>query len=154
MNWYKNTPEKAITELKSDIAGLSSTEAQTRLEKYGPNELVEKSGRTPFQIFWSQLTETMVLILIAAAIVAAALGDTKDAIAIIAIVLLFAILGFVQEYRAERAMAALKQMAVPTVKVFRDGKLSEISARELVPGDVVQLETGNLPINFFGDLIQ
>ena len=144
MNWHKAKTEKLLEEFKTDATGLSSVDVQARLAKYGLNELVEKGGRTPFQIFWSQLTETMVLILIAAAIVAAALGDTKDAIAIIAIVLLFAILGFVQEYRAERAMAALKQMAVPTVKVFRDGKLSENSARELVPGDIVQLETGNL----------
>jgi P-type Ca2+ transporter type 2C len=144
MNWHKAKTEKLLEEFKTDATGLSSVDVQARLAKYGLNELVEKGGRTPFQIFWSQPTETMVLILIAAAIVAAALGDTKDAIAIIAIVLLFAILGFVQEYRAERAMAALKQMAVPTVKVFRDGKLSEISVRELVPGDIVQLETGNL----------
>jgi Ca2+-transporting ATPase len=144
MNWHRIKAEKILVELKSDAAGLSSAEAQARLAEHGPNELVEKGGRTPFRIFWSQLTETMVLILIAAAIAAAALGDTKDSVAIIAIVLLFAILGFVQEYRAERAMAALKQMAVPTVKVFRDGKLDEISARLLVPGDVVQLETGNL----------
>jgi len=86
----------------------------------------------------------MVLILIAAAVAAAALGDIKDAVAIIAIVLLYAVLGFVQEHRAEQAIAALKKMAVPTVKAVRDGILKEISARELVPGDIVQLESGNL----------
>jgi len=145
MNWHTENTETLIEELKTDHEkGLTIAEANARLTENGPNELVEKGGRTPLQIFWSQLTETMVLILIAAAIAAAALGDIKDAVAIIAIVLLYAVLGFAQEYRAEQAIAALKKMAVPTVKVIRDGILSEISARELVPGDIVQLETGNL----------
>jgi Ca2+-transporting ATPase len=145
MDWHRVNTEIIIEELDTDHeSGLTVAEAGDRLAAHGPNELVEKGGRTPFQIFWSQLTETMVLILIAAAVAAAALGDTKDAIAIIAIVLLYAVLGFIQEFRAEQAIAALKKMAVPTVKVVRDGKLSEITARELVPGDIVQLETGNL----------
>jgi Ca2+-transporting ATPase len=145
VNWYRVNAETSIEELATDREkGLTLAEAVDRLAKHGLNELVEKGGRTPLQIFLSQLTETMVLILIAAAAAAAALGDTKDAVAIIAIVLLYAVLGFVQEYRAEQAIAALKKMAVPTVKVVRDGKLSEISARELVPGDIIQLETGNL----------
>ena len=145
MNWHTTEANKILDELNTDKErGLTSTEARERLSKNGPNELVEKGGRTWLQIFWAQLTETMVVILIVAAIAAAALGDTKDATAILAIVLLYAVLGFVQEYRAEQAIAALKKMAVPSVKVIRDGKLTELSARELVPGDIVQLETGNL----------
>ncbi len=145
MNWHRLNAEASINKLDTDHEkGLTVSEAEDRLAAHGLNELVEKGGRTPFQIFWSQLTETMVLILIAAAVAAAALGDTKDAVAILAIVLLYAVLGFVQEYRAEQAIAALKKMAVPAVKVVRDGRISQISARELVPGDIVQIETGNL----------
>jgi len=145
MNWHRIETNAVLEELNTDKErGLNSAEAKARLTKYGPNELVEKGGRTPLQIFWAQLTETMVLILIVAAVAAGALGDTKDAIAILAIVLLFAILGFIQEYRAEQAIAALKKMAVPSVKVIRDGGLTELSVRELVPGDIVQLETGGV----------
>jgi len=145
MLWHRTDSEVAIKELTTNKeTGLTVAEAQARLAKHGPNELVEKGGRTPLQILWEQLTATMVLILIVAAVAAAALGDTKDAIAILAIVLLYAVLGFVQEYRAEQAIAALKKMAVPLVKAIRDGKLTELSARELVPGDIVQLEMGNL----------
>ncbi len=145
MDWHTNGFTVALDKLNTDKTnGLTASEAQARLLEHGPNELIEKGGRTPLQILWEQLTATMVLILIVAAIAAAALGDTKDAIAIIAIVILYALLGFVQEYRAEQAIAALKKMAVPQVKVVRDGVLTELSARDLVPGDIVQLETGNL----------
>lgn len=144
-NWYNLEAESALKQLNADpTQGLSNAEAGKRLAETGPNELVEKGGRTPLQILWEQLTATMVLILIAAAVVAALLGDFKNAIAIGAIVLLYAILGFVQEYRAEQAIAALKKLSVPNVRALRDGKLTELSARELVPGDVIQLETGNL----------
>lgn len=145
MEWHLFDKDQAIIELKSNRqSGLSSAEAQARLAQYGLNELVERGGRTPLKILWEQLTATMVLILISAAVVAALLGDTKNAVAILAIVILYALLGFVQEYRAEKAIASLKRMSVPNVRVLRDGKLTEISARELVPGDVLQLETGNV----------
>ncbi|MFZ5856800.1 MAG: cation-translocating P-type ATPase [Chloroflexota bacterium] len=145
MNWH-------LIDIKENLAnlgvtqenGLSQSEAETRLTKYGRNELVEKGGRTPLKIFWEQITATMVLILIAAAVVAGLLGDTKNTIAIGAIVLLYAILGFVQEYRAEQAIAALKKLSVPEVRVFRDGRLVPLSARDLVPGDILQLEAGNV----------
>ncbi len=145
MNWHLIDKEQVIQELKTNRqTGLSSAEAQARLAQYGINELVERGGRTPLKILWEQITATMVLILIAAAVVAALLGDSKNAIAILSIVILYSILGFVQEYRAEQAIASLKRMSVPNVRVFRDGKLVEISARELIPGDMLQLETGNV----------
>jgi Ca2+-transporting ATPase len=114
------------------------------LAEHGPNELVERGLKSPWRILWEQLTGLMVVILIVAAVVSGALGDWKDAIAILAIVVLNAVLGFSQEFRAEKAMAALKQLAVPTVKVRRDGHVGETSARELVPGDVALLEAGAL----------
>ena len=124
--------------------GLAATEAARRLAVEGPNELEERGGRSPLAILREQLTATMVLILIVAAVASAALGKWQEAVAILAIVVLFALLGFVQEYRAERAMAALKRLAVPVVRVRRDGALTEVPARDLVRGDVVLLEAGAL----------
>ncbi|MBI5951853.1 MAG: cation-translocating P-type ATPase [Chloroflexi bacterium] len=145
MNWHLIEIQESIANLNSDgRSGLTKAEAAARLEQYGANELVERGGRTPLQILWEQLTATMVLILIAAAVVSGLLGDTKNAVAILAIVALYTLLGFSQEYRAEKAIAALKKMSVPNVRVIRDGELQELPAHDLVPGDVLQLETGNV----------
>ena len=145
MNWHLQSVEKSLEALQTGPdTGLTQTEADSRLKQYGRNELVEKGGRTPLKILWEQFTATMVLILIAAAVVAGLLGDMKNTIAISAIVILYAILGFVQEYRAEQAIAALKKLSVPNVRVLRDKTLKEISARDLVPGDIIQLEAGNV----------
>jgi Ca2+-transporting ATPase len=143
--WYRKETTELVSLLTADAeAGLSPAEAQRRLGEHGPNELVERGLKSPWRILWEQLTGLMVVILIVAAVVSGALGDWKDAIAILAIVVLNAVLGFSQEFRAEKAMAALKQLAVPTVRVRRNGHVVEISARELVPGDVVLLEAGAL----------
>ncbi|MCK6583125.1 MAG: cation-translocating P-type ATPase [Anaerolineales bacterium] len=145
MNWHTIEIEQALNETGSSRdSGLTAEEAQRRFSQYGANELIERGGRTPLKILWEQITATMVLILIAAAVAAGLLGDTKNTIAIISIVALYALLGFIQEYRAEQAIAALKKMSVPNVRVLRDGKLNELSARDLVSGDVIQLETGNI----------
>ncbi len=142
-SWYQLDANEVVSELSSGLEGLSSSEATQRLEKYGPNELIEKGAKNPLLIIWDQLREPMVLLLIGAAIVSLALGHFEDVIIILAIVVINAIIGFTQEYRAEQAIAALKKLSVPTVTVVRDGRLQEISARELVPGDIVKLETGN-----------
>ena len=142
--WYQVEPQAALKELASDAAkGLSSSEAARRLSEFGRNELVERGIRSPWLIFLDQMKELMVVILIIAAVISALLGDYSDAIAIGAIVVLNAILGFSQEYRAEKAIAALKKLAVPSVKVRREGEVGEVSAAELVPGDIVLLEAGN-----------
>jgi Ca2+-transporting ATPase len=144
-DWHQLDAAAAAGKLRTDVSrGLTATEAAQRLQQHGPNELTDVAGRSPGAIFLSQLTGTMVLLLIAAAVVSLAIGATKDAIAIGAIVILNAILGFVQEFRAERAMSALKALAVPSVRVRRDGAITEIPARELVPGDVMLLEAGNV----------
>jgi Ca2+-transporting ATPase len=116
---------------------------QARQAQFGPNELTEKGGKHPLRLLWEQVSSVMVLILIAAAMASALLGQVTEAVAIGAIVVLFVILGFVQEYRAEQAMAALKKLAVPMVRVRRSGQLMELSAIELVPGDIILLEAGN-----------
>ncbi len=145
MNWHTQETSSALENLHSDpTRGLSTAQVAERLAENGPNELVEKGGRTPWQILWEQLTATMVLILVAAAVISGFLGDTKNLIAILSIVIIYALLGFVQEYRAEKAIAALKKLSVPNVRVLRNGQLTELSARELVPGDILQLETGNV----------
>lgn len=142
--WYKLTPEETIAQLNSSIeTGLSEAEAKKRLSQYGANELVEKGGRKPLEIILDQIKEPMVIVLIIAALVSGILGEFLDVVVIMAIVILNAIIGFTQEFRAEQAIRALKEMAVPIVRVRRDGHLREISAKELVPGDIVILETGN-----------
>ncbi|NLH12051.1 MAG: HAD-IC family P-type ATPase, partial [Holophagae bacterium] len=144
-DWHSTSTEDLASALGVDLSrGLSAAEAAQRLERDGANELVETGGRGPWRILWEQLTATMVLILVAAAVISASLGDFSDAAAIGAIVVLFALLGFVQEYRAEKAMAALKRLAIPTVRVVRDGDVRELPARELVRGDVVLLEAGGV----------
>jgi Ca2+-transporting ATPase len=144
-NWHINDIPQIMAEFESSFEnGLSTEQAKERIAQYGVNELVEHGGRKPLQILWEQLTATMVLILITAAVIAGLLGDTKNAVAILSIVVLYAILGFTQEYRAEKAIAALKKMSVPNVLVLRDGKLQELPAHDLVPGDIIQLETGNV----------
>ena len=145
MTWFQQDVDTTLEELNTNPkTGLSASEAQSRLEQYGLNELVEKGTKSPWLILLDQVKDAMVIILIIAAIVSGFLGDFKDVVVILAIVVLNAAIGFSQEYRAEQAIAALKKLAVPTVKVRRDGHLLEISARELVPGDVVILEAGNL----------
>src|ERR671912_1787625 len=143
--WHTSEAAEVLRALGTDAAsGLSNEEAARRLEERGTNELEDRGSRSPWAILWDQFTSTMIVILIVAALASALLGDYEDSIAIAIIVVLNAAFGFVQEYRAERAMAALQQMSAPRVKVRREDRLREISARELVPGDVVLLEAGNL----------
>lgn len=144
-DWYKKSTQEVIQEFGTDPSqGLDEAEAKRRLEQYGPNELTEQEGRSPWRIILDQLKGVMILILFAAVLISIFLGDYADAIAILAIIVLNAALGFQQEYKAERSMAALKKLAVPMVKVKRGGLVQELPSRLLVPGDIVLLETGNL----------
>jgi P-type Ca2+ transporter type 2C len=143
--WHTSEVEEVLNALGTHAAsGLSDEEAARRLAERGPNELEDRGTRRPWVILWEQFTSAMIVILIVAAVVSALLGDYVDSIAIAAIVVLNAALGYAQEYRAERAMAALKRLSAPSVKVRREGHVREISASELVPGDVALLEAGNL----------
>ena len=122
--------------------GLDDATVAERQTASGPNELVAQGVKSPWRILQEQLTATMVVILIVAAVASALLGDYSDTAAILAIIVLNALLGFSQEYRAERAMAALQRLTVPTVTVRRNGGIREVAARDLVPGDIVLLEAG------------
>ena len=144
-NWYQQTTAEVAQALGSDIsAGLSAQEAQARLAQFGPNELVEKAGRSRREIIIEQLSGVLTILLLIAVLVSAFLGDWIEAVVILIIIVLNAFLGYTQEYRAEQSMAALKRMSVPHVRVRRDGAVQEVLATELTPGDLVILETGNI----------
>ena len=143
--FYQVEAGKVLETLETtEEQGLSGQTAVQRLETTGFNELVETGRKSPWRIVWEQMTSIMVVILLVAAVISLVLGEYLDVIVITAIILINAAIGFQQEYKAEEAMSALKKMAVPLVKVRREGHVSEISARELVPGDIVLIEAGNL----------
>ena len=147
-SWHTVAIDKTLQQLSSNKdAGLSSQQVSERLQQYGPNELEEIAGRSPWSIFVDQFTNIMLLMLMGVAVISGFLdikSNTfpKDAIAIFAIVVLNGILGYFQEQSAEKALAALKNLASPLVRVLRDGKTLEIAAKELVPGDVMLLDAG------------
>ena len=144
-DWFNKTIDEVLDKLEgSRAAGLAEEEVRVRRKKFGPNELQEKERRGAWRIFGDQFKETLMVVLMIAAALSAFLGDFKDATAIAVIVGLNALLGFHQENRAEKAMAALKKMAMPVVKARRDGRVREIPARDLVPGDLIFLEAGNV----------
>jgi len=144
MNWHTEKTEEALLSLGSSPDGISHEDAKKRLEEYGPNELREKKKKTPFMMLLDQFSDFMILVLIGAAVISGFIGEISDTIAIIVIVLLNAVIGFVQEYRAEKAMSALKKMASPTATVIRSGTPANIPASELVPGDMVALDSGRI----------
>ncbi|MDX2138757.1 MAG: cation-translocating P-type ATPase [Chloroflexota bacterium] len=143
--WHLSVEAEVMEHFGSDVDhGLNHAQVEARLEQYGPNELVEHGMKNPLVILWEQIRNPLVLLLIFAAVVSALLGKVDNVIAISAIVVLNAVLGVVQEYRAEQAMAALKKMAAPLVRVRRNVKVSDVQARDLVPGDIVLLEAGSI----------
>lgn len=152
--WYSKNTQEILTVLESDENGLSSSEAGSRIKKYGYNELVEKKRVTPLQILLNQFKDIFVLMLLAAIVISVAIGWYKseggdswseyiDAITIGVIVILNAAVGFVQEYRSEKAIDAMKKMQAPRAHVLRDGKMTVIPAREVIPGDILVLEAGD-----------
>lgn len=132
------------SELKTSSSGLRNEDVQTLLNEHGRNVLEVARKKTWVSMFFGQFVDFMILVLIAAAIVSGVIGELTDAIVIISIVIINAIIGFIQEWRAEKAMEALEKMAASHARVIRDGKQVDIEASELVPGDVVILESGNI----------
>jgi Ca2+-transporting ATPase len=132
----------ARLEVRPEV-GLSSTQARQRYSQYGPNRLSEAATRSAWTVFFGQFKSILILILIGAALLAALIGNIKDAVVILAVVLINASVGFYQEYRAEQSLVALKNMLPVKTRVRRDGQKLEIPAEELVPGDVVLLEAGD-----------
>lgn len=144
MNWHLLPANEVLSLTGSTFSGLTDMTAASRLIEYGPNELQEAKKKSPLMMFLRQFIDVMILVLVAAAVISGLIGDVKDTIVIIAIVILNAIIGFIQEYRAEKAMESLKKMAAPFASVIRNGQFTSIPAAQIVPGDIVVLEAGNL----------
>ena len=143
-DWHCIETDEALRRLDVSANGLTTPEAKRRLVENGPNAIPETRHRSLMAMLLGQFTDFMILILLAAALISGFIGEPVDTIAILVIVLLNALIGTVQEFRAERAVAALREMAAPEATVLRDGKVVTVAASELVPGDVVQLEAGNV----------
>lgn len=143
-SWWMESEQEVCLNLRTDSdRGLSKIEAQRRLQQYGPNQLLEQRKASVLRLFFGQFSNVIVWVLIAAAIIAGFLGEWIDTSAIIAIVFFNALLGFFQEYKAERSLAALGKMITRSSKVVREGKLRKVSSKEIVPGDLVLIEAGD-----------
>jgi Ca2+-transporting ATPase len=143
--WYNRTAAEALDYWRTDRReGLASGEVAERLRLFGYNEVAEKEKPAWWRRFLAQFQDFMVLVLLAATLISGLLGEYADAVTILAIVVLNAVLGFIQEYRAEQSMAALKRLTAPTARVVRNGNVQHVPARELVPGDIMLLEPGDV----------
>ena len=144
ISWHSMTSTDVLQKLETpEEMGLSDAEIKARKEKYGPNALTEAPSASFWELLWGQINSFVIYMLLSAAIISALLGDYLEAIAIMAIVILNAVMGIIQENRAEAALAALKKLAAPEAAVLRGGHRVSIPAPELVPGDIVFLEAGN-----------
>jgi len=149
-SWHAVETEETLKQLDSKETGLSQEEVQKRLQQYGPNELQKEKGTSPIKMFLEQFTDLLIIILLIAmflsigtAIYQGTVEEIYDAVVIFAIILACAVLGFVEEYRSEKALDALKKMTSPTAIVLRDGKEVKIQTSDIVPGDVILLYTGD-----------
>ena len=140
--WEKSRME-LFRELGCQESGLTQADAESRLAKYGANELHAGKQKSVLQIFLGQFADFLVLILIFAAIISACMGDVESMVVILAVITMNAILGTIQTVKAAASLDSLKQMSAPTAKVLRDGQIVQIPGREVVPGDVVILEAGD-----------
>lgn len=142
--WYQMSTEEVLRAHEVDpTEGLSWTEATDRQQQNGSNELIEKQSVSPLTLLLNQFKDFMVLVLMGATLISGLLGEYLDAITIVAIIVMNGILGFIQEFRAERSLRALKELSAPITKVIRDGEMHQVPARELVTGDIVMLESGD-----------
>ncbi|NMD35475.1 MAG: cation-translocating P-type ATPase [Planctomycetes bacterium] len=141
--WHALSAEQTLEALQTGERGLTASEAARRLARHGPNELAAKERQSVLVLFLDQFKNVLILMLLAAVGLSLLLGEYVDAVVILVIVLLATLLGFIQEYRAERALDKLKELAAPNAGVLRDGRIVTLPARELVPGDVIQIKTGD-----------
>lgn len=142
--YYLQTKDEVLKEFKTSIDGLSTKQAEENLAKYGKNALVEGKKKTAFQVFLEQFKDLMVIILIIAAVISAFTGDLESTLVIIAVLILNAILGTVQHVKAEKSLESLKSLSSPSAKVLRNGEKIEIDSKDVVPGDIMLLEAGDM----------
>ena len=142
--YYLQTKDEVLKEFKTGSDGLSTKQAEENLAKYGKNALVEGKKKTAFQVFLEQFKDLMVIILIIAAVISAFTGDLESTLVIIAVLILNAILGTVQHVKAEKSLESLKSLSSPSAKVLRNGKKIEIDSKDVVPGDIMLLEAGDM----------
>ena len=142
--YYLQTKDEVLKEFKTGSGGLSTKQAEENLAKYGKNALVEGKKKTAFQVFLEQFKDLMVIILIIAAVISAFTGDLESTLVIIAVLILNAILGTVQHVKAEKSLESLKSLSSPSAKVLRNGEKIEIDSKDVVPGDIMLLEAGDM----------
>lgn len=142
--YYLQTKDEVLKEFKTSIDGLSTKQAEENFAKYGKNALVEGKKKTAFQVFLEQFKDLMVIILIIAAVISAFTGDLESTLVIIAVLILNAILGTVQHVKAEKSLESLKSLSSPSAKVLRNGEKIEIDSKDVVPGDIMLLEAGDM----------
>lgn len=141
--WFSKTSNEIIQQLNTDLnEGLSSEEAAKRLNEFGANKLKAKPKKTILQLFFAQINDILIYILLGAAVLSAIMKDYNEAIIILIVVLINAVVGVVQESKAEKALEALKKLSTPKAVVKRDGELKEIPSEEVVPGDIIILDAG------------
>jgi Ca2+-transporting ATPase len=141
--WFAKSKDEVVKELQvNPLQGLSTQEAKERLNEYGENKLATQKNKSLLQLFFAQLNDAMIYVLLGAALISAILGELSDAIIIAVVILINAVVGLIQEYRAEQALEALKKLSTPKSIVKRDGKLIEIPSEEVVPGDIVIIDAG------------
>ncbi|MCJ7713988.1 HAD-IC family P-type ATPase, partial [Candidatus Bathyarchaeota archaeon] len=141
--WHSKKSEQVLEELKVGPEGLDDQEVKRRLEKYGYNELTEKKKITPLKIFLDQFKDVFVIMLLVATAISLLIGETIDAATIATIVILNSVVGFIQEYRSEKAIEAMKKLTAPKARVIRGGDEVIVPAKEIVPGDIVLFEAGD-----------
>ena len=142
--WHQLSIEEVLAKLDTQTSGLTAEQAHKRIEVFGRNVLTEKKQKSPLMVFLGQFKDLMILILLIAAVISGIVGDVADTIIILVIVLLNALIGFIQEYRAEKAMAALKKVSLTHSIALRNGTAQKIASEDLVPGDIILLEAGNM----------
>ena len=143
VKWYNSSPEEIFTTLGSRREGLTVAEASERLEKYGHNQLEGRKKTSPVKAFLSQFLSPLIYVLLVAVIISFVVGHYTDAWVILGVLILNAIIGFVQESKAEKAMEALMKLAAPKASVRRDGRQMDVPAHDIVPGDIILLEAGD-----------
>ena len=143
-NYYNLDVRNALSQLKTSANGLTSNEAQQRLEQNGPNVIPSKQKHSIWRLFFKQFTDFMIIVLLVAALISGVIGELIDSVAIFIILLLNSVVGTIQEFRAQRSLEALQRMASPSSSVLRDGQTVTLTEEKLVVGDIVLLETGNI----------